>query len=172
MSSSASPRLSLIAAVARNGVIGNDGRIPWHIPGDLPRFKAITMGHPVVMGRRTWLSLGRPLPGRRNIVVSRSQGFAPAGAEVFASLDAALAACADAQEIFVIGGTEAYRDALPRADRLLLTEIDADFEGDAFFPAFDRNDWQLAARTPHAASDRFAHDYAYVDYVRRQPQRR
>ncbi|MEW5881870.1 MAG: dihydrofolate reductase, partial [Pseudomonadota bacterium] len=90
------PRVTLIAAVARNGVIGRAGAIPWRIPGDLARFKRITMGHPVIMGRRTWESLGRPLPGRRNIVISRTPGFAPAGAEVFASLGAALAACADA----------------------------------------------------------------------------
>ncbi|MFZ5540690.1 MAG: dihydrofolate reductase [Pseudomonadota bacterium] len=161
------PRVTLIAAVARNGVIGRAGAIPWRIPGDLARFKRITMGHPVIMGRRTWESLGRPLPGRRNIVISRTPGFAPAGAEVFASLGAALAACADASEVFVIGGTEAYREALPLADRLLLTEIDADIEGDAHFPPFDRGAWREVAREPHPASGECPYPYAYVTYERR-----
>lgn len=159
-------RITVIAAVARNGVIGRDGRIPWHIPGDLPRFKRITMGHPVVMGRRTWESLGRPLPGRRNLVISRTPGYAAAGAEVVRSLAEALAACAGAPEVFVIGGTEVYREALAVADRLLLTEIDADFEGDAHFPPFDRAAWRETAREAHLAGDcPFA--YAYVTYERR-----
>ncbi len=161
-----SPRLSLIAAVARNGVIGRDGRIPWHLPGDLPRFKRITMGHPVIMGRRTWESLGKPLPGRRNIVISRSPGLKPDGAEVFASLAAALEACAGADEVFVIGGTEAYREALPRADRLLLTEIDADIEGDARFPPFDRRGWRETGREFHPANQDNPLPFAYVDYER------
>ncbi|MCX8003912.1 MAG: type 3 dihydrofolate reductase [Burkholderiaceae bacterium] len=160
------PRVTLIAAVARNGVIGRDGRIPWHVPGDLPRFKRITLGHPVIMGRRTWESLGRPLPGRRNLVLSRTPGFAPAGAEVFASLEAALAACAEAPEVFVIGGTEVYRAALPAAQRLLLTEIDADVDGDAFFPDFDRSAWRETAREPHAAGADAAFPYAFVTYER------
>ncbi|MCX8114748.1 MAG: type 3 dihydrofolate reductase [Burkholderiaceae bacterium] len=161
------PRVTLIAAVARNGVIGRNGAIPWRIPGDLARFKRITMGHPVIMGRRTWESLGRPLPGRRNIVISRTPGFAPAGAEVVTSLGAALAACADASEVFVIGGTEAYREALPLADRLLLTEIDADIEGDAHFPPFDRADWREVSREAHPASEQCPYAYAYVTYERR-----
>lgn len=161
------PRITLIAAVARNGVIGRNGAIPWRIPGDLPRFKRITMGHPVIMGRRTWESLGRPLPGRRNIVISRTPGFAPGGAEVFASLGAALAACKDASEVFVIGGTEAYREALGLADRLLLTEIDVDVEGDAHFPPFDRGAWREVAREAHAAGGDCPYAYAYVTYERR-----
>jgi dihydrofolate reductase len=160
------PRIALIAAVARNGVIGRAGAIPWRIPGDLPRFKAITMGHPVIMGRRTWESLGRPLPGRRNLVISRTPGYAPAGAEVYGSLHESLAACGDAAEVFVIGGTEAYREALSLADRLLLTEIDADYEGDAHFPPFDRAAWRETAREAHAPDERFAHAYAYVTYER------
>jgi dihydrofolate reductase len=161
------PRVTLIAAVARNGVIGRHGTIPWRIPGDLPRFKQITMGHPVIMGRRTWESLGRPLPGRRNLVISRSEGFAPAGAEVYASLSAALSACAGAQEVFVIGGTEAYREALDVAGRLMLTELDADFEGDAYFPPFDRGLWRETMRETHAASAACPFSYAYVNYERR-----
>lgn len=160
------PRLTLIAAVARNGVIGRDNAIPWRIPGDLPRFKRITLGHPVIMGRRTWESLGRPLPGRRNLVISRTPGLALAGAEVFASLAQALAACADATEVFVIGGTEAYREALPRAQRLLLTEIDADVDGDAHFPRFDRAHWREVQREEHPASADNPLPFAYVDYER------
>lgn len=161
------PRVTLIAAVARNGVIGRNGAIPWRIPGDLARFKRITMGHPVIMGRRTWESLGRPLPGRRNIVISRTPGFAPTGAEVFTGLAAALAACADASEVFVIGGTEAYREALPLADRLVLTEIDADVEGDAHFPPFDRGAWREVSREAHPAGGECPYPYAYVTYERR-----
>lgn len=160
------PRLSLIAAVARNGVIGRDGKIPWRIPGDLPRFKRITMGHPVIMGRRTWESLGKPLPGRRNLVLSRAPALKLAGAEVFASLAQALASCAQASEVFVIGGTEAYREALPLAHRLLLTEIDADIEGDAFFPPFDRAAWRQTGREQHAANADNPLPFSYVDYER------
>lgn len=159
-------RITLIAAIARNRVIGRDGRIPWHIPGDLPRFKQLTMGHPVVMGRRTWDSLGRALPGRRNIVLSRSRGFQPTGAEVFPTLGAALEACAGAQEVFVIGGTEAYREALAVAHRLVLTEIDADVPGDATFPPFDRAAWRETSRETHEATEAFAHRFAYVCYDR------
>ncbi|HXF44908.1 MAG TPA: dihydrofolate reductase [Burkholderiaceae bacterium] len=161
-------RITVIAAVARNGVIGRDGKIPWHIPGDLPRFKRITMGHPVIMGRRTWESLGRPLPGRRNLVISRTPGYAAAGAEVFGSLPQALAACAGAPEVFVIGGTEVYREALLLAHRLLLTEIDAEFEGDAHFPPFDRAEWRETAREAHPAGRDCPFAYAYVTYDRRR----
>lgn len=160
------PRLTLIAAVARNGVIGRDGGIPWRIPGDLPRFKRITMGHPVIMGRRTWESLGRPLPGRRNLVISRAPDLALPGAEVYPSLRAALDACAGSAEVFVIGGTDAYREALPLAQRLLLTEIDADIEGDAYFPPFDRSHWREVAREEHPARADNPLAFAYVDYER------
>jgi dihydrofolate reductase len=159
-------RLTLIAAVARNGVIGRNGAIPWRLPGDLPRFKRITLGHAVVMGRRTWESLGRPLPGRRNLVISRTPGLALGRVEVFPSLRDALAACDDAAEVFVIGGTEAYREALPLAQRLLLTEIDADIPGDAFFPAFDRGPWRETARETHPANRDNPLPFAYVDYER------
>jgi dihydrofolate reductase len=158
--------VTLIAAVARNGVIGRAGSIPWRLPGDLPRFKHITLGHPVIMGRMTWESLGRPLPGRRNLVISRSPGLALEGAEVFDSLPEALAACSDAGEIFVIGGTQIYREALPLAQRLLLTEIDADVAGDAFFPPFDRSLWRETAREVHPANPDNPLPFAYVDYER------
>jgi dihydrofolate reductase len=157
------PRISLIVARARNGVIGRDGGLPWKIPGELAHFKRTTMGHPIVMGRKTWESLGRPLPGRRNIVVTRNAQYTAAGAEVVASLPAALALCADVDEVFVIGGAELYAQALPLAQRAIVTEIDADFDGDAYFPALDARQWQETARS--AGSGEPAH--AFVTYARR-----
>ncbi|MCU0951637.1 MAG: dihydrofolate reductase [Burkholderiaceae bacterium] len=122
------PRISLVLARARNGVIGRDNAMPWKIPGEQAFFKRLTMGHPIVMGRKTWESIGRPLPGRRSIVVSRNAGYQAPGAEVVASLDDAVARCAQLAELFVIGGAQLYLAALPRADRLVITEIDADFD--------------------------------------------
>ena len=161
-----SPRLTLIVARARNGVIGRDGTLPWRLPEDLAFFKRTTMGHPIVMGRRTWESIGRPLPGRRSIVVSRQAGFAAAGAEVAASLDEALRLCAGSAEVFVIGGAQFYAEALPLADRLIVTEIDADFEGDTYWPAPDPAQWREAAREhlPPAGERSFALDF--VTYLR------
>ena len=141
-------RLSLIAAVARNGVIGADGVLPWRIPADLRRFRALTMGKPVVMGRLTFASIGRALPGRINIVMTRDAAFRADGVETAPDLDTGLAlarrraAEAGADEVFVIGGAQIYAAALPRAQRLYLTEVDADIAGDTHFPAFDRDEWQ------------------------------
>lgn len=130
--------LALIAAVARNGAIGQGGSMPWHLPADLQRFKRTTLGAPIIMGRKTWDSIGRPLPGRRNIVITRNPQWQAPGAETAESLRAALALAEGAEQVFVIGGAQIYAEALPLADRLLLTEIDADFEGDTFFPPWDR----------------------------------
>ena len=160
----APPRLTLIAAVARNGVIGNDNALPWRLPEDLKHFKELTLGHPIIMGRKTWSSLGRPLPGRRNIVISRDPDFKASGGIVVASLAAALAACADAAEAFVIGGAEIYALALPVAHRLQLTEIDRDFPGDTHFPGFDPAAWRETERKSHRAADGL--DYAFVTYQR------
>jgi len=157
------PRIALIVARARNGVIGRAGRLPWHIPGELAHFKRSTMGHPIIMGRRTWESIGRPLPGRRNIVVSRDADYAAPGAEVATSLAAALGLCAAGDEAFVIGGADLYAQALPLAQRAIVTEIDADFDGDARFPALDPQQWCEIARAPGAGPP--AH--AFVTYVRR-----
>jgi len=161
-------RVSLIVARARNGVIGRGNAIPWKIPGEQAYFKRVTMGHPIVMGRRTWESIGRPLPGRRSIVVSRNAAFSATGAEVVTSLDAALALAGDVPEIFVIGGAELYRLALPRADRLLITEIDHDFDGDTHFPAPEPSHWRESAREHHppTAERPFAVDY--VTWERRR----
>ena len=165
-STSSSPRLTLIAAVARNGAIGLDNALPWHLPEDLKHFKALTLGHPIIMGRRTWESLGRPLPGRDNLVVSRRAGLQLEGAVVVSDLSQALAWVAERgrHEAFIIGGVELFRLALPQAHCLELTEIDQDFAGDTWFPAWVRQDWREASRTTYRAAAGF--DYAFVRYER------
>ncbi|GAA5179854.1 dihydrofolate reductase [Niveibacterium umoris] len=160
------PRLALIAAVAQNGTIGRDNALPWRLRDDLKRFKALTLGHPVVMGRKTWESLGRPLPGRRNIVVTRQPGLVLEGAEVVHSLDEALAGCNDADTVFVIGGAQLYREALGRADALYLTEVGADVEGDAHFPPIGDAGFREVARESHAAGEGNEHPFSFVDYIR------
>ncbi|MCL2523024.1 MAG: dihydrofolate reductase [Betaproteobacteria bacterium] len=156
----------LIAAVARNRVIGRDNQLLWNLPEDMAHFKALTQGHTVVMGRKTWESLPprfRPLPGRRNIVVSRQTAYAAPGAELAASLEAALTLAAEQETVFVIGGADIYRQALPLAGRLELTEIDQEPEGDVWFPELSPADWQETASRPLAdGSGRF------VSYQRTQ----
>jgi dihydrofolate reductase len=159
------PAVSLVAAVARDGGIGHRGELLVRLPEDLRRFKAITLGQPVVMGRRTWQSIGRALPGRRNIVVTRDAGLRLEGAETTASLDEALTLAADAPIVHVIGGAELYALALPLADELQLTEIDAEFPADTFFPAWDRSRFALAAHEPHTTADGLR--YAFATYKRR-----
>ncbi len=163
------PRITLIAAVAENGVIGVDGRLPWHLPADLKRFKALTWGRPIVMGRRTFESIGRPLPGRRNIVLTRDRGWrAPAKVVVAHDPDEALRLAGAAAEVMVIGGAEIYRLFLPRADRLELTEVDLAPRGDARFPAFDRSEWRETAREEHAGEEgRPAFRFRTLERVRR-----
>lgn len=160
------PRVALIAAMARDRVIGRDNTLPWRLPEDLRHFKATTLGHPVIMGRKTWESLpSGALPGRRNLVVSRNPDYAATGAEVAGSLTAALALAAPAPEVFVIGGAELYALALPLAERLHLTEIDLTVAGDAWFPEFDPTHWQETARTPFLAANGLRG--AFVVYTRR-----
>lgn len=157
--------LTLIVARARNGTIGRDNTLPWRLPEDLQHFKRTTMGAPVVMGRKTWDSIGRPLPGRRNIVVSRNRDLKLEGAEVVASLEDAQRLCVGVEQVFVIGGAQLYAEALPSADRLIVTEIDSDVPGDAFFPAVDRTRWiELTRETHHSEANQF--DYAFVTYER------
>jgi dihydrofolate reductase len=152
----------LVVAAADNGVIGADGRIPWHISDDLRRFKALTLGRTVVMGRKTWDSLPRrPLPGRGNVVVTRDAAWKADGAIAAASPDAALAAAASG-DVMVIGGAEIYRALLPRATRIELTEVHGDFPGDAVFE-FDRTGWREAARTDHATPDGLAYSYVTLE---------
>ncbi len=149
--------LAMIAALAENRVIGVDNRLPWHLPQDLKHFKAMTLGKPVIMGRKTWDSLGRPLPGRLNIVVTRQQGLKLEGAEVFTSLDAALERAAEwakeeeAEELMLIGGAQLYSEALERAGRLYLTRVGLSPAGDAHFPAVDEKRWRLASSIEHEA---------------------
>ncbi len=161
------PRLSIIAAMARNRVIGIDNTLPWRLPADLAHFKALTMGHHMIMGRKTYESLGKPLPGRISVIVTRDAGFAaPAGCVVAHSLAEAVAACAGDAEAFFIGGAELYRQALELAERIYLTEIQTEVAGDAWFPEFDRLAWRETARNSCQADDRNPHDYDFVVFDR------
>ncbi|TJY61031.1 type 3 dihydrofolate reductase [Sinimarinibacterium sp. CAU 1509] len=154
--------LSLIAALDRNRVIGRNGDLPWRLPDDLRHFKRLTRGKTVLMGRKTWISLGRPLPERDNWVISRDPAFRAEGARVFQSLETALQAHEPSQELMVIGGAELYRQLLSRADRLYLTEVDAEVDGDAWFPDFDRGQWRETAREVHAPDERHAYAFAFI----------
>ncbi len=163
-------RLSLIWAQARNGVIGNDGTLPWHLPEDLAHFKSRTLGHPVIMGRHTWNSLDarvRPLPGRRNIVVTHNAGWAAPGAEIAHSVDEALALVADEPTVSVIGGAQVYAAFLPMADRLEVTEIDRDYPGDTVAPTVPMH-FRIASTDPDEAwhTSRTALRYRFLSYER------
>jgi dihydrofolate reductase len=153
------PRIYLIVAVAANGVIGAQGKLPWRLPEDLRRFRQLTLGHPVFMGRRTWESIGKPLPGRDNIVITRQRDYQARGARIAGSLDEALALCRGSDKVFVIGGTELFRDALPMASGLLITEIHREYPGDAYWPGFDRSAWRETEREPHVAANGIAFDF-------------
>jgi dihydrofolate reductase len=164
-------RISLIAALARNRVIGIKNRLPWKLSDDLKRFKALTLGHHILMGRKTYESIGRPLPGRTTVIISRGGFPAAEGCIVAHSIDEAIAACGSDEEIFFVGGADLYRQALPMADRLYLTEIQADVEGDAWFPEFDRVQWKEASRD-RRMEERSGLEYHFVVYDRsRQAQR-
>lgn len=154
--------VSMIAALATNGVIGKDNDLPWRLPADLKRFKAITMGKPIVMGRRTHESIGRPLPGRHNIVVTRNEQYYSAGCTVVHSVDEALEAAAGSEEVLIIGGAELYAQFFPKAGRLYLTIIDQVFEGDTYFPEFDRSQWMEALNESVAADDDVPFCYRFV----------
>jgi len=160
-----SARVTLIAAVASNRVIGKENKLPWRIPGDLPRFKATTLGQTLVMGRKTFQSIGKALPGRTTIVVTRSLVFDAPGVEVAHTLDDALTRVRTA-EAFVAGGGDVYRQALAHAHRMLLTEIEAPFEGDAFFPEFDRSEWKVTHEERQPPSQDFPHAVHYRVYER------
>lgn len=159
----AETRIYLVAALARNSVIGASGKLPWHLPEDLKHFKKLTLGHPVIMGRRTWDSLGKPLPGRENIVISRKTGFEAPGASVAASVEAAIALCAGEPAAFVIGGAEIYAAALPLADGLVLTEIDRDYEGDTRFPDWDRKCWRATQKETHTSAEGVRFDFVLYE---------
>lgn len=157
------PELSVIAAIARNGTIGRDNTLPWHLPEDLKHFRALTMGHHIIMGRKTYESLGRLLPGRTTVIVSRNHSYVVSGAIVASSLRQAIQACAGDEEIFIIGGAELYREALPIARRLYLTEIDEDFDGDAHFPKIDGAAWRETSRDKHRSANGLHFSYVIMD---------
>jgi dihydrofolate reductase len=161
-------RKSLVVAMARNRVIGRDNALPWKLPADLAYFKKVTMGHPVIMGRRTYESIGKPLPGRKNIVVSRNRHFVAPGCTVVPSLEAAYRAAGDVEEVSVIGGTSIFAAALPTADCIHLTEVEADVEGDTWFPEFDRAEWKEKEVARQPADERHAYPFRIVELERRR----
>ncbi len=154
--------ISIIVAHDQNRVIGYKNKMPWHLPGDLHYFKEMTMGKPIIMGRKTFESIGRPLPGRRNIVISRNTDYTAEGIEVVTSLDAALALVADVEEIMIIGGEQIIKLALPLAQRLYITEINASFQGDTYFPSYE--DWhKVSCREPIIAADGYSFQYCIFE---------
>lgn len=157
-------KIALIAAMAANRVIGRDNQLAWRLPEDLQYFKRMTLGHHLIMGRKTWDSIGRPLPGRTTIVISRQPDFVAPGAQVAHSLEQALSLCAGQDEVFVTGGAEIYRQALPLAQRIYLTELDAAIAGDAFFPEFSTAQWQLSSREAHQGRE-FAYAFSVYDRI-------
>jgi dihydrofolate reductase len=159
------PRISLVVAMDEAGTIGRDGALPWRLPEDLKHFRRLTLGKTVLMGRKTWASLGKPLEGRRNWVLSRDAAFRPAGAEVFGSLEQALAAHGEG-ELMVIGGAELYRQALPLARTIHLTRVHARVDGDTAFPAWREADFRQTAVVTHPADARHAHAYSFVTLER------
>jgi dihydrofolate reductase len=174
-------RVSILVAVAENGVIGRGGKLPWHLGDDLKRFKQLTLGHTIVMGRKTWESIGRPLPGRRSIVISRQPDYSAEGATVVAGLDDALkvAEAVGDDEVFVIGGAEIYRLAIPRMDRFCVTLVNATIEGDTVFPDFeslfmkiaDSRDW-VSTQSDHDADVNNQYPFTFVTFQHCEPTRR
>ena len=153
--------------MAKNRVIGADGRIPWHLPNELKLFKSLTMGHPIVMGRKTYESINRLLPGRTTVIVTRRPDYAVSGAIVAHSVQDALAACGDDDECFVIGGAELFSETLPIADRIHLTVVDAEPKGDTFMPEFDMSEWRETSSETFPADEKHAHAYRYTVYERK-----
>ena len=160
--------VSLIVAVSSNGVIGRDGGLPWHLPADLKHFKRTTMGHHLIIGRRTWEEVGEPLPGRTMVVVTRSRRFATEGAQVVRSVEQALELAAEDEEPFIGGGSQIYRIALARdlVDRIYLTRIHAEVEGDTLFPEFDLDEWNLVSEEHHEADEKNEFAYSFLVYER------
>jgi len=158
------PRIILVVAYAVNRAIGRDNALPWRLPADFAHFKRTTLGHPIVMGRKTWESLGRPLPGRRNVVITRNVDYQASGATVVGSLPQALAVCGQAARICVIGGAQIYTQSLALADEIIATEVQAEVDGDAFFPSLPEGQWREVARLPQPAENGYAYDF--VTYVR------
>jgi dihydrofolate reductase len=155
-------KISIVVAMAANRVIGRDNQLPWHLPADLKHFKETTMGKPILMGRKTWESIGRPLPGRTNIVITRDENYDAPGCVVVHSIEAALQAAAKQDEVMIIGGAEFYRQVLPQTDSIYLTRINEDFEGDTLFPELDSSEWQEAERIDCDADEKNPHSYSFI----------
>lgn len=158
--------ISIIVAVADNGVIGNRGELAWHLPGEMAHFKAVTMGHPIIMGRKTHESIGRALPGRTNIVISRNQDYEAPGCIVVGSIEAALNRAGDEDEVFIIGGATIYDAALPITNQLYLTKVHATPEGDTFF-RYDSDEWTVAEQEEHAADEKNQYAYTFMRLTRK-----
>jgi len=159
--------ISLIAAMDRNHLIGKNNQLPWHLPADFAHFKSVTMGKPILMGRKTYESIGKPLPGRHNIVLTHSPELKIDGVSVVNSLDEAIEAAAGEKEMMVIGGSTIYEVLLPRADRMYLTHVDAEFEGDAWFPKFDESQWEQIESVIHAPDEKNIYPCRFVTYQRK-----
>ena len=159
--------VSIIAAMDRNRLIGNKNQLPWHLPADLAHFKQVTMGKPIIMGRKTYESIGRALPGRTNIVLTRSPDFNAKGVLIANTLQQALDYVAAEEEVMIIGGSTIYELALPRTDRLYLTCVESTYEGDAWFPEFDLEQWHIIASEEHTADEKNTSDYRFVTYARK-----
>jgi len=162
-------KISIVVAMDTNGVIGKDNELPWRLPADLQHFKKTTMGKPILMGRKTWESIGRPLPGRTNIVITRDTGYQAEGCLVVNSIDAAMLAAGEQDEVMVIGGAEFYRQALPRTDTIYLTRIHETFEGDTVFPELNAADWREVERSDQSADEKNPHDYSFIRLERVNP---
>ena len=152
-------KISIIVAMDKKGVIGRNNALPWHLSDDLKNFKKLTMGKPIIMGRKTHDSIGKPLPGRKNIIITRNKNYTAQGCQVYHTLDEALSLCADEEEVIIIGGRDIYELALPHAHRIYLTEVHADVEGDVYFPDIDRVEWDEIERIPFEADDK--NDYPF-----------
>lgn len=165
-------RLSIIAAMSANRVIGRDNSLPWKLPGDWKRFKNLTMGHHLLMGRKTFESISRPLPGRTTVVITRQSSYSPTGVLVAHSIEQALQMASQDSEVFVAGGAQIYQQMLPRADRIYLTSIDQEFEGDTTFPEFDESDWQLIVKENRASDAKNSYHYSFLTYERKKTEYR
>jgi len=158
--------ISIVVAMDRNRTIGVHNRLPWHLPADLKHFKAVTMGKPIIMGRRTFESIGKPLPGRKNIVITRDRTYSTEGVEICYSLQEALAATGKVEEIMIIGGASIFGEALPLASRLYLTTIEDQFSGDTFFPEIDEAQWLEVSRENHQPDDKNSYGYSFITLER------
>jgi len=164
-------KLSIIAAMSANRVIGSNNDLPWRLPADWKHFKNLTMGHHLIMGRKTFESIGRPLPGRTTVVITRQTGYAPEGVLVAHSVEQALQMAAGDDEVFVAGGAQIYQQMLPRADRLYLTSVHEEFEGDTNFPEFEESDWELISEEGYAPDEKNHYPYSFLIYERRSRQK-